>query len=368
MSTFNGASAVAAPEVRSVREAAPSPGAARDACVDSLAAPELEALAARADAACRGTFGDSVFVRGLIEASNRCVRDCAYCGIRRSNGKARRYSLSDDEILGAARRAFAAGVRTFVLQGAEDPAFSGGRLAALAAKLKEATGGDAAITLSFGTMTRAGYAALKRSGADRYLLRFETSDAALHEALRGETLERRLRALSDLRELGFEVGSGFMTGLPGSTRATLDGDVELCAKERFDMVGIGPFIPHPETPLALARGSSLELAIEACARVRLALPGANMPATTAAGSLAPDGRERMLAAGANVLMPNVGPTEFKKDYELYPGKICLDEDGLKCVGCLSARVRTIGKRLDFSRGDSPSASGRGARRFDGGEG
>ncbi|HUX36964.1 MAG TPA: radical SAM protein, partial [Rectinemataceae bacterium] len=220
--------------------------------------------------------------------------------------------------------------------------------------LREILGPDCALTFSFGTLRRSDYAFLKRAGVDRYLIRFESSDEALHLALRGSPLKTRLRAIEDLGELGFEVGTGFMTGLPGSTEATLEGDLELSARISPDMIGVGPFIPHPETPLGGAEGRGLEPALRAVAALRILLPEANIPATTAAGSIAPDGRERMLAVGANVLMPNIGPVAAKKDYELYPGKICLDEDGLDCMGCLAVRAMGVGKRLDRSRGDSPS--------------
>ncbi len=313
-----------------------------------------ESIQAQADGVCRETFGDKVYIRGLIEASNSCAQDCLYCGIRRGNTKITRYSLSDGDILASVSAGFSAGMRSFVIQGAEDPAFGTERLAALADKIKSATSGEAALTYSFGTMSRKSYALLKSAGCDRYLLRFETSDEKLHLKLRGSSLARRLEALEDLASLGFEVGSGFMTGLPGAAEGTMEADVELCRRYGFDMVGIGPFIPHPETPLAEAPCEGLEPALDACALVRIALPFANMPATTAAGSIAPDGRERMLACGANVLMPNIGPVDRKKEYELYPGKICLDEDGMKCLGCLGLRVKTIGKTLSMERGDSPA--------------
>lgn len=323
------------------------------AAAEALSLPDAE-LFRRADAACRGVFGDAVHLRGLVEASNACVRDCAYCGIRRSNGGAVRYRLDDAEILECVRKGRAAGLSSFVVQGAEDPEFGADRLARLGARLRGEFGGEVALTLSFGTMRRADYAALKRAGWDRYLLRFETSDPALHLALRGAPLAGRLRALEDLRELGFEVGSGFMTGLPGTDESRLAADVALAARLGLDMAGIGPFIPHPGTPLGGAAPRGLGPALRAVAALRLLLPGANLPASTAVGSVAPDGRERALAAGANVLMPNIGPVGRKRDYELYPGKICLDEDGMKCLGCLGSRVASVGKRLDFGRGDSPS--------------
>ncbi len=325
----------------------------------ALALPDAE-LFSRADAACRAVFGGRVYVRGLIEATNRCVRNCLYCGIRRGNARIGRYSLDDDTLLAAVRRGWEAGIRSFVIQGGEDPAFGPERLAGLAHAVKELTGGEAALTYSFGTMDKASYALMKRAGADRYLMRFETSDPALHERLRGSPLSERLAALEALAELGYEVGSGFMTGLPGASEDRLEEDVRLAASLRLDMAGIGPFIPHPDTPLGGEHGHGVLPALRAVAALRLALPLANLPATTAMGSVEPDGRERALACGANVLMPNIGPVGVKKQYELYPGKICLDEDGLSCVGCLSLRVKTVGKALDMDRGDSPSALARAA--------
>ncbi|MBU0936349.1 MAG: [FeFe] hydrogenase H-cluster radical SAM maturase HydE [Spirochaetes bacterium] len=336
----------------------PGENSAQPGIAELLGYKSREELHAAADRQCRETFGDAVFVRGLIEASNSCVRNCLYCGIRHANANISRYSMSDAEILTAVHGGFAAGLRSFVIQGAEDPLFYPQRLAGLAGSIKELTAGQAAITYSFGTMERAEYAVLKSAGVDRYLLRFETANAGLHQKLRGSTLSRRLQALGDLRSLDFEVGSGFMTGLPGSTLADELDNIELCRQLDLDMVGIGPFIPHPDTPLAADTCRGVQLAIDACAAVRLVLPAANLPATTAAGSLAADGRERMLAAGANVLMPNIGSIGYKKDYELYPGKICLDEDGLKCLGCLGLRVTSINKQLVLARGDSPAWTAR----------
>jgi biotin synthase len=318
-----------------------------------LALPDEE-LIVRADRACRSFHGAGVFLRGLIEATNVCTRNCLYCGIRRGNGAVRRYRLSDEEILLSARRGYERGLRSFVLQGGEDPEFGAERLARLAGRFKEAFGDEAALTLSFGTLRREDYALLRSAGVDRYLLRFETSDEALHLRLRGTPLAERLCALDDLRSLGYEVGTGFMTGLPGSDPETLAADLDLASDLAPDMVGVGPFIPHPGTPLGKEKGAGLAPALRAVAALRLALPGANIPATTAAGSIAADGRERMLAAGANVLMPNIGPVERKKDYELYPGKVCLDEDGLDCLGCLAGRVLSVGKFIDLGRGDARS--------------
>lgn len=308
-------------------------------------------FAARAAEACRRVHGDGVLLRGLIEISNRCTRNCLYCGIRRGNRRLRRYSLSETEIRDAVRAGFQRGLRTFVLQGGEDPQWSTVAIARVVKWIKDYTGGQAAVTLSLGIKSRRHYALLRSAGADRYLLRFETSDPELHRYLRdGVSLARRLEALQDLKELGYETGTGYMVGLPGESEGTRIRNALLTRELAADMVGIGPFIPHPQTPLAGSPQQPLSLTLRAVALVRLLLPRCHMPATTAVGSLDPQGREKAIAAGANVLMPNLTPTTYKPDYQLYPGKICLDESGVKCIGCLGLRVKSVGRSLDFSRG------------------
>jgi biotin synthase len=303
----------------------------------------------------RKTFGPSVYVRGLVEFSNYCAANCLYCGIRRSNHRVNRYRIEPDVILKIIQKGIDAGLKTFVLQGGEDPWFTTPVLASLCEKIKSRAVDKVAITLSVGMRTKADYRTLKEAGADRFLMRFETSDPALHKKLRdGISLEKRLRALRDLREAGYELGSGFMTGLPGETEEIRIQNALLCQELELDMVGIGPFIPHHETPLASSPQESLEHTLRTMALVRLLLPKANLPATTAAGSLDPKGREKMMAIGANVLMPNITPEEVKKDYLLYPNKICLDESGFECIGCLDARTHIVDKELNFDKGDSPS--------------
>ena len=324
----------------------------------SLYMNDHEALIKAADGTRKSVFGTDVYVRGLIEFTNTCSMDCLYCGIRRSNGKVARYSLDEETILGLIGQGISKGIKTFVLQGGEDPSWTVRRLCLLIEAVRRRYGSDIAVTLSTGLKPAGEYRSLKASGADRYLMRFETSDPVLHKRLRGGvSLERRLKGLHDLREAGFEVGSGYMTGLPGETEETRINNALLCRDLGLDMVGIGPFIPHPDTPLADAVLESIDYAVNGTALLRLLLPKANIPATTAAGSLDPGGREKMLGAGANVLMPNITPVRHKKDYLLYPGKICLDESGFECVGCLSLRARTVGRRLNFDRGDSPGFSG-----------
>lgn len=310
-------------------------------------------LQKEADRICRRHYGDSVFLRGLIEFSNQCDRDCLYCGIRKSNKQIRRYCLTQEEILSAVAQGHKSGLKTFVLQSGEAAAFSSAQLCRLVERIKESIDEEIAITLSCGIKSEAEYRSFKQAGADRYLLRFETADPELHRYLRnGISFQRRIQALSDLFSAGFEVGSGFMTGLPGETEDTLIQNIFLCQKYEFHMVGVGPFIPHPQTPLKDSVSKDLSLSLKATALVRLALPKANIPATTAAGSIEPSGREKMLEWGANVLMPNITPVCVKKDYLLYPGKICLDESGTECISCLKQRVKTAAKQIDFSIGIS----------------
>ncbi len=307
---------------------------------------------------CRSVHGPDVLLRGLLEYTNYCSSNCLYCGIRHDNSNVQRYRIDEDMLLEAARAGFDRGLRTFVIQGGEDSEYPVDRICRLIERIKEMTRGEAAVTLSCGMRSLDQYRSLKRAGGDRYLLRFETSDPELHRYLRnGSSLEKRLEALEYIREAGFQTGSGFMLGLPGESDETRLNNILLAQQLRLDMVGIGPFIPHPETPLAEASQEDIEMSIRGVALLRLALPEAHIPATTAAGSLVPDGRERMISAGANVLMPNLTPVTFKKDYELYPGKICLDESGIQCISCLSLRVKPLERELSFRRGDAVRLAG-----------
>lgn len=317
-------------------------------------------LMRRANAVCRETYGNEVYLRGLIEFTNHCALDCQFCGIRRSNAGASRYRLSVDQIVGLAEAGWNYGLKTFVLQGGEDPWFTADRMVEVIEGVNRVTGGQGALTLSVGIRPREVYRRWKEAGASRYLMRFETSDPALYSTLKnGSKLSVRLAALADLRDLGYEVGSGYMVGLPGENEETRIANALLCHEYDFDMVGIGPFIPHPDTPLAGAPQQPIDLAVRAAALVRLLLPQANLPATTAAGSLDKQGREKMLAAGANVLMPNITPESVKKDYLLYPGKICLDESGFECINCLDIRTHLVDKTLSWARGNSVNAGSRG---------
>lgn len=302
--------------------------------------------------ACCQVHGRDILLRGLIEFTNVCTNDCLYCGIRNSNHKANRYRMEASMILKAVQTGYDRGIRTFVLQGGEDPVYTIDRICGLVRQIKDLGKKDAAVTLSCGIRSREAYFKLAQAGADRYLLRFETADPKLHFLLRNIGLNDRLKALEDIRAAGFQVGSGYMVGLPGETRETRLENILLCQRLELDMVGLGPFIPHPDTPLKHSFQHPLEHTLRSVALVRLALPKAHIPATTAAGSLMPDGREQMIAAGANVLMPNLTQDKFKQKYLLYPGKICLNEKGIQDIESLNQRIRPLNRNLSFARGDA----------------
>ena len=301
--------------------------------------------------------GNNVYLRGLIEFTNRCAVNCLYCGIRRDNNRINRYSLSREQIVETCINAFNKGLRTFVLQGGEDPSIPVKDLCETVEEIKKVTEDKAAITLSFGARKLSEYRDMKNSGADRYLLRFETSDETLYYKFRGLYLKDRLKNLENIRSAGLQVGSGYMTGLPGESDKIRENNALLCKDLDLDMVGIGPFIPSKDTPLGSSPQESIDLAIRGTALLRLLLPKAHIPATTAAGSLKSTGREEMIRVGANVMMPNMTPVEFKKDYLLYPGKICLEDTGSKCIGCMGGRVLGVGRKINFSRGDALRCTG-----------
>lgn len=315
---------------------------------------ETSTLVEQANCLRQEKYGDGVWVRGLLEYTNRCSQNCLYCGLRRDNNEIHRYSMDETEILLAAEKGYQAGFRTFVLQGGEDPDWTSSRLCRLVESIKKRY--DVAVTLSCGIFSGKEYRSMASSGMDRFLMRFETSDHELHKKLRdGITLSRRLQALSDLREAGIELGSGFMVGLPGETEEILQGNLDLCKELELDMVGIGPFIPNPQTPLGHCSPGSMEQVVKMTALLRLALPYSNIPATTAAGSLCSDGREAMLGAGANVLMPNITPEIYRDCYQLYPGKTSLKMDHLPELEEIERSLREIGRYMDMGRGDSLEA-------------
>ncbi len=313
----------------------------------------LEDLCAQADVMCRKFYGSTLWIRGLLEISNHCTCNCLYCGIRRDNREVRRYTMTRKEILRVVRDAWDAGFRTFVIQSGEC-AEKTRDLLSLVEAMREIIGSEGALTLSCGILSLQEYRDLKKAGGDRYLLRFETSSPELHTWLRnGVTLEERLRALHHLREAGFELGSGYMVGLPGETSEIRLQNALLCKDLKLDMVGIGPFLPHPRTPLREAAPGDPSLVREAVALVRLLLPQSNIPATTASATLGRDLQGQLFRGGANVLMLNITPAKYRHCYTLYPGKATLPED-VPLFTQAREFIPPPGKRGDFSRGDALS--------------
>ena len=314
---------------------------------------EIAAYAANAAVAARKRiYGNSVFVRGLIEISNICKNNCLYCGIRRDNGNCDRYRLSEEEILACCDEGERLGFKTFVLQGGEDSSFSDEFLCGLIMKIKEKHRA-CAVTLSLGERSRESYAALKKAGADRYLLRHETADKEHYEKLHpaGMSFENRMNCLKILKELGYQTGCGFMVGSPYQTAETLAKDLKFIEEFSPDMCGIGPFIPHKDTPFADKAAGEAELTCYLLSVIRLIKPNILLPATTALGTIKANGREMGILAGANVVMPNLSPVGVRKKYELYDNKICTGEESAQCKKCLEDRMKGIGYEIVTDRGD-----------------
>ena len=297
-------------------------------------------------------YGHDVYVRGLIEFTNYCKNDCLYCGIRKSNGNAHRYRLSEADILKCCKEGYELGFRTFVLQGGEDGYYTDEKLTALIRKIKEVYP-DCALTLSVGERTEEEYRAFWKAGADRYLLRHETADETHYRILHPEplSLQHRKDCLRTLKKLGFQTGAGFMVGSPGQTAETLAEDFLFLKELDPEMVGIGPFISHKDTPFRSREDGTLEDTLFYLALVRLMLPRALLPATTALGTIAPDGRELGILSGANVVMPNLSPLSVRKKYMLYDGKISTGDEAAECVEQLRKRMETIGCCIVTDRGD-----------------
>lgn len=298
-------------------------------------------------------YGDKVYTRGLIEFTNYCKNNCYYCGIRCGNRQANRYRLSKEEILSCCKNGYDLGFRTFVLQGGEDPYYTDDRMAEIIREIKKGYP-DCALTLSIGEKSYDSYRRFKEAGADRYLLRHETANEDHYRRLHPPemSLENRKRCLYDLKQLGFQVGAGFMVGSPGQRAEELAEDLQFLKELNPHMVGIGPFIPHHQTRFAGERAGSVELTLFLLSVIRILLPAVLLPATTALGTLDPIGREKGLEAGANVVMPNLSPAENRKQYDLYDNKICTGEEAAECRGCLERRVESVGYRLVNERGDA----------------
>ncbi|HBR02963.1 MAG TPA: [FeFe] hydrogenase H-cluster radical SAM maturase HydE [Ruminiclostridium sp.] len=311
-----------------------------------------EYLFEKARAICRRYYGNSVYIRGLIEFTNVCKNDCLYCGIRRSNKNVQRYRLTREQILECCRTGYGLGFRTFVLQGGEDPFYTDELLVDIIGDIKKLYP-DCAITLSIGEKSYDSYLAYYNAGADRYLLRHETADAEHYARLHPAelSLSNRKQCLYDLKKIGFEVGCGFMVGSPYQTAECLAEDMLFLAELQPQMVGIGPFIPHHDTPFAGERAGTLELTLFMLGLTRLTLPAVLLPATTALGTIHPKGREMGILAGANVTMPNLSPIDVRSKYLLYDNKICTGDEAAECRHCMEQRMKRIGYSVVVSRGD-----------------
>ena len=309
-------------------------------------------LFALAQETAQKSFGRQIFVRGLIEFTNYCENDCYYCGIRRSNKNAARYRLTQEEILECCRAGYGLGFRTFVLQGGEDYFYSDEDIAAIVRAIK-AQHPDCAVTLSIGERTRKTYALWKQAGADRYLLRHETADFAHYAKLHPAELSaaNRQQCLYTLKELGYQAGAGFMVGSPYQTAENLADDLMFLQKLRPQMIGIGPFIPHHDTPFKDEPAGSVELTLVLLAVLRLLFPHVLLPATTALGTLAPGGRLLGIKAGANVIMPNLSPQNVRGKYLLYDNKLHTGAEAAEALNELQREVASIGYRIVSARGD-----------------
>lgn len=296
-------------------------------------------------------YDKSVYLRGLIEFTNICRQNCNYCGIRKDNKNVDRYRLTRNQIIDCCKTGYELGYRTFVLQGGEDSYFTDEYTSEILMEIK-ASFPDAAITLSMGEKSFDSYLKLFEAGADRYLLRHETADKILYETLHPNmSFDNRIDCLFNLKKIGYQVGAGFMVGLPNQTSHHLLKDLRFLQKLNPQMVGIGPFIPHKMTPLGNFTGGTVNQTLKMVALTRLLLPKTLLPSTTALGTLDNLGREKALGAGANVVMPNLSPTNVREKYELYENKICTGDEAAHCRTCIENRINSAGFNVDMSRGD-----------------
>ncbi len=314
---------------------------------------DRQLLFAEADRVRRRYYGTDVYIRGLIEISNFCKRDCLYCGIRRSNGNADRYRLSVEEILSCCGQGYGLGFRTFVLQGGEDSGHTTEWVRRMVSHIKEKYS-DCAVTLSLGERPKEDYEIWYQAGADRYLLRHETASCAHYEKLHppGQTYFHRMECLRDLKQIGYQTGAGFMVGSPFQGTEELIADMRFLQEFQPHMVGIGPFIPHHDTPFAGYPQGPLTLTLTMVALTRLTLPKSLIPATTALGTIHPQGRELGLKAGANVVMPNLSPADVRGQYSLYDNKACTGQEAAEGLAALRESVSRAGYQIVEGRGDA----------------
>lgn len=298
-------------------------------------------------------YGKDVYLRGLIEFTNHCKNNCLYCGIRADNKNCERYRLSKEEIFSCCREGYELGFRTFVLQGGEDLSYSDKDICEIVSNVKAAYP-DCAVTLSIGERSKQSYIDYFNAGTDRYLLRHETANEEHYKRLHPSSMssDNRKRCLFDLKEIGYQVGSGFMVGSPFQTTECLIEDLRFLQILEPDMIGIGPFISHKHTPFKNYKNGSISLTLRLISVLRLMFPKALIPATTALGTLHPRGREMGLACGANVVMPNLSPVSVRKKYAIYDNKICTGEESAQCKACLERRVNSAGYKVVTDRGDA----------------
>ncbi len=298
-------------------------------------------------------YGNDIFIRGLIEFTNYCKQNCLYCGIRRDNKNCSRYRLTEEDIMSCCEEGYGLGFRTFVLQGGEDPYFTDDRLCEIITSIKNKYP-DCALTLSIGEKSRESYQRYFECGADRYLLRHETASKEHYERLhpKNQRFESRIECLNYLKEIGYQVGCGFMVGSPYQTTENLAEDLLFIKKLNPQMVGIGPFIHHTDTEFKDFPDGTLEKTLLMLSIIRIMLPKVLLPATTALATIHPRGRELGIQAGANVVMPNLSPVSVRKKYQLYDNKVCTGEESAECIRCLNSRVESIGCKIAISRGDS----------------
>jgi biotin synthase len=320
--------------------------------LDNLDEKNKELLIKRANETRLKYYKDSVYLRGLIEFTNVCSRHCLYCGIRAENKNADRYRLTKEQIISCADIGEKLGYKTFVLQGGEDPYFTDEIMVDIISTIKK-NHPDCAITISIGERSYESYEKMFLAGADRYLIRHETASRKLYEKLHpAASFDNRRKCLYDLRKIGYQIGSGFMIGLPGQTNKDLVEDLIFVKELNPEMCGIGPFIPQKDTPLRDEKGGTLEDTITLLAVLRLLLPDCLLPATTSLGTINPLGREMGLKAGANVVMPNLSPSNVREKYALYDGKICTGDEAAECRGCIERRINSAGYQVEIGRGDN----------------
>jgi biotin synthase len=312
----------------------------------------LQELFSHADEVRRTYMGEGILLRGIVEFSNHCRNTCYYCGLNKNNTALPRYRMSSEEVLAAVDKIAECRMKTVVLQSGEEDSLDPRWLAELVAQIKSRHA-DMAVTLCVGERPEAEYALWKDAGADRYLLKIETANRKLYESLHpGMSFEHRVQCLRALKKLGYQTGSGGIIGLKGQTLETIAEDILFYKSFDFEMIGIGPFIPHRQTPLAEQLHGEVALTLKALAVTRIAVRTPHLPATTALGSLEKDYRLEGLKAGANVIMPNFTPVKYRKLYEIYPGKKCIEEKEGACVGCMEAVAKSLGRFIDYSRGDA----------------